>query len=283
MVRERNLTKKSSRDFRYEHARKFYLFTNSLAGTCSCELFDLIRDAAFSENAFTFRDLKKLWFDAKFFKLDKNELSICIDSMLYLNCNGYSFEKVRNQFYYNNNVSGYFLYASFLQKYCHYCKLRKTIIGKKIYPKYPEDVFEELSIMQHHVDFINGINNKVSIAAEKIKWMETKITHNGQKYNFTVPDSYEKIIEEADALKICVASRKDQFISGEMIFVFMRKAESDIPYVSIIMKGYSGEVIWAITEYHKDLEGENREVLNKYINKMKVKKKKGNFSFPYKK
>ena len=249
----------------------FFVSLSKLWGTNE-ELKELedIQKLYFSDISIYDKNIRKIKFDIEHFHLDLNQIITCLKSMTYLEHNGFCFKKIRNN-YYQNYQAGFcfFTYNSYLQKYSEYASLYKKLYNQEnfIQKKYPVFVEKELETILNKLEVkdkkIIGIFNNIYL---ENKYLEKEITFENETYSFVIPKTLDEVRKEASSLKICIAARYKQYMKKELIYVFMRnKKDISKSYASIIIDAYTKKVMWAITEFHKNLEGNDKKVLDLYL------------------
>jgi len=122
------------------------------------------------------------------------------------------------------------------------------------------------SICKYCDEFYHKLqSSKVLELYEQLKYLEDTVEYGGRKYVVRIPHDSDEIINEARYMENCIASRLPEYIGGKWIYAFVRSM--DDPKTSlfdIIIDRKQANPTWVIERYHKDVQGENLDVFNKW-------------------
>lgn len=85
--------------------------------------------------------------------------------------------------------------------------------------------------------------------------LEKKVTVNGTIYTATIPKNGKELTDEGNKMHNCLVMRHPYVAAGQMRVIFLRKNENE-PYIDIVLNE-DDRIIWAITDYHKNVQGDD--------------------------
>lgn len=113
-------------------------------------------------------------------------------------------------------------------------------------------VNEEIIKQENRVLAFNEQVTKLS----KYNFMED---FRGKHYYSMVPQNEMELINEGYQMHNCLVVRGDAFAADQMRIIFIRK-DKDKPYIDVIMNNRD-KIVWAITNDHKNIEGEDLDLV----------------------
>lgn len=143
---------------------------------------------------------------------------------------------------------------------------------RQAYNIYPRYLSNECLYINEQIARLTEMHNITFPAAvEKMKKFDGEILFKGKKYIAETPKNIKELILEGYMMHNCLVMRGPDVARENMRIMFIRTPDKK-PYIDVIMdKDYN--IIWAITDYHANVEGDNRLLVENWHKKLLEKVK----------